>query len=67
MLMIKYWVRKVNNSFVRAGKSRNIYKMDRETYEKLLHENIKRTCKKTDRNKVRTININAKKSRTIKT
>ena len=35
--------------------------MDRETYEKLLHENIKKTCKKTDKKSVRAINVDAKK------
>ena len=35
--------------------------MDRETYEKLLHENITKTYKKTDKKKVTAINIDAKK------
>ena len=35
--------------FVPTDKSRNIYKMDSETYEKLLHENITKTYKKTDK------------------
>ena len=35
--------------------------MDRETYEKLSHENILKTYKKTDKKKVRAINIDAKK------
>ena len=47
--------------FVSADKSRNTYKMDSETYEKLLHENIAKTYKKTDKKKVRAINIDAKK------
>ena len=33
-------------TFVPADKSCNIYKMDRETYEKLLHENVTKTYKK---------------------
>ena len=45
-----------------ADKSRN--KMDSETYKKLLHENITKSYKKTDKRKVRTSNI-AKKSRKI--
>ena len=47
--------------FVPTGKSRNIYKLDRETYEKLLHENITKTYKKTDKKRVRAINVGAKK------
>ena len=35
--------------------------MERETYEKLLHENITKTHQKTDKNKVRAINVDAKK------
>ena len=47
--------------FVPADKSRNIYKMDKETYEKLLHENITKTYKKTGKKRVRAINVDAKK------
>ena len=47
--------------FVAADKSRNIYKMDKETYEKLLHENITKTYNKTDKKRVRAINVHAKK------
>ena len=47
--------------FIPADKSRNIYKMDMETYEKLLHKNIIKTYKKMNKKKVRPININAKK------
>ena len=35
--------------------------MDRETYEKILHEKITKTYKKTDKNRVRTINVDANK------
>ena len=35
--------------------------MVRETYEKLLHENITKTYKKTDKKRVRAINVDAKK------
>ena len=44
-----------------ADKSRNIYKMDRETYEKLLYENITKIYKKADEKKVRAINVDVKK------
>ena len=43
--------------FVPTDKSRSIYKMDSETYEKFLHENITQTDKK----RVRAINVDAKK------
>ena len=35
--------------------------MDRETYEKLLYENITKIYKKADEKKVRAINVDAKK------
>ena len=44
-------IKRDSKIFVPADKSRNIYKMDRETYEKLLHENITKTYKKTGRRK----------------
>ena len=47
--------------FVPADKSRSIYKMDSETYEKFLHENITKTYRKTDKKRVRAINLDAKK------
>ena len=58
-------IKRDSKIFVPADKSRNIYKMDREISEKLLHENITKTYKMTDKKKVRTINIDAKKSRRI--
>ena len=54
-------IKRDSKIFGSADKSPNIYKMDRETYEKLLHENITKTYKKTDKKKVRAINIDAKK------
>ena len=50
-------IKRESKIFVPADKSRNIYKMDRETYEKLFHENITKTYKKMDKKKVRAINI----------
>ena len=47
--------------FVPTDKSCNICKTNRKTYEKLLNENITTTCKKTDKKKVRAINVDAKK------
>ena len=58
-------IKRDSKIFVPTDKSRNIYKMDRETYEKLLHENITKTCKKTDKKKVTAINIDAKKLQRI--
>ena len=54
-------IKRDSKIFVPADKSHNIYRMDRETYEKLLHENITKTYKKTDKKKVTAINIDAKK------
>ena len=47
--------------FVPADKSHNIYNMDTETCEKILHENITKTYKKMGKKKVRAINVDAKK------
>ena len=44
-----------------ADKSRNIYKMNKEDYEKLIYENITKTYKKTNESKIKTINKSAKK------
>ena len=54
-------IKRDSKIFVSADKSRNIYKMDKETYEKLLHENITKTYKKTGKKRVRAINVDAKK------
>ena len=39
-------IKNSNKIFVPADKSRNIYKMEKEQYNKLLHENITKTYKK---------------------
>ena len=54
-------IRQSNQLFVSADKSRNIYKMNKEDYEKLMHENITKTYKKTNESKIKTINKSAKK------
>ena len=46
---------------INADKSSNIYKMDKDTYNKYLTENINKTYKKSNRNKVNKINIEARK------
>ena len=54
-------VRQSNQLFVSADKSRNIYEMNKEDYEKAMHENITKTYKKTNQSKIKTINKSAKK------
>ena len=48
-------IRQSNQLFVSADKSRNIYKMNKEVYEKLMHENITKTYQKTNESKIKTI------------
>ena len=50
-----------NKVFVSADKSTNIYKMDKESYEKLLFENVTKTHKKSTEQKLKTINKDAKR------
>ena len=47
---------KENKVFVSADKSTNVYKMDKESYEKLLFENVTKTYKKSTEQKLITIN-----------
>ena len=57
-------IKAINNSdkvFVSTDKSRNIYKMDKEQYTKLLNENITKAYRKTNKNSVNKINKDAKK------
>ena len=54
-------IKNSNKIFVPADKSRNIYKMEKEQYNKLLHENITKTYKKINENRINTINKTAKK------
>ena len=52
-------VKVINNTkeiFVNADKSTNIYKMNKNAYNKYLTENMTKTYKKTNKNKVKTIN-----------
>ena len=53
-------IKRDSKIFVPTNKARNIYKMHREVYEKLLHESITKTYKKTDKKKVKAINVDAK-------
>ena len=54
-------VRNSNKAFIPADKTRNIYEMDKQTHEKLLHENITKTYRKTNDTTYREINSEAKK------
>ena len=54
-------IKSINEAFVPAHKSRNIYKLENEQYRKLLRENVTKRYKKSIFNKVRNINNKAKK------
>ena len=47
---------------INADKSRNIYKVSRENYKKYLVENITKTCKKSNKARVNSINKDTKKT-----
>ena len=50
-----------NNFFISADKFRNIYRINKNRYEKLMHDNVTKTYKKCNNDKIKTINIKAKK------
>ena len=52
-----------NSLFISADKSRNIYRMNKTCYEQLMHDNVTKTYKKCNNDKIITINIKAKKDR----
>ena len=54
-------IKSINKVFVPADKSRNIYKLENEQYSKLLRENVTKTYKKFNFNKVHYVNNKAKK------
>ena len=61
---LKEDVKVINNTkelLVNADKSTNIYKMNEDVYNKYLTENITKTYKKPNKNKVKRINSEAKK------
>ena len=43
-------VRSSNKAFIPADKTRNMYEMDKDTHDKLLHESITKSYKKCDNN-----------------
>ena len=53
-------IRESNNLFVSADKSRNMYKVCKATYERMIHENVTKTYKKCNTNKSNSINFKAK-------
>ena len=53
-------IRESNNLFVSADKSRNIYKVSKASYERMMHENVTKTYKKCNTNKSNSINFKAK-------
>ena len=64
LLKLKEDVKTTKNTkklLINADKSSNIYKMDKDTYKKYLRENVTKACKKSNRNKFKKINIEAKK------
>ena len=54
-------VGKSKKAFIPADKTRNMYEMDKATYDKLLQENITKSYKKTTNETVNNINKEAKK------
>ena len=45
-------IKSTKELLINADKSSNIYKMDKDTYKKYLRENVTKTYKKSNRNKV---------------
>ena len=54
-------IRNSNKAIVPVDKTRNLYKMEKEDYNKFLSENIRKIYKKSNRNKVNKLNLDAKK------
>ena len=50
-----------NEVFVSVNKSRNIYKMQKDEYNKSFQDKITKICKKSDAKKLKDINFAAKK------
>ena len=53
-------IRRSNNLFISANKSRNIYKVIKASYGRMMHENVTKTYKKYNTNKSNSINFQAK-------
>ena len=54
-------IRSSNKVIVPADKTRNLYKMEKEDYNKFLSKNITKTYKKSNKNQVNKSNLDAKK------
>ena len=54
-------IQKCEKVLIPADESRNIYQMETGDYKKLLDDNIRRTCQKSDERKINNINKDAKK------
>ena len=54
-------INNIKEVLVNAGKSTNIYKMNKNAYNKYITENITKTYKKTNKTKVNRINSESKK------
>ena len=55
-------IKKTKELLINADKSTNIYKISIEDYQKHLRNSITRTYKKSNRNRVNDINLDAKKN-----
>ena len=53
-------IRESNNLFVSVDKSRNIYKVSKASYERMMQENVTKTYKKCNTNKPNSINFKGK-------
>ena len=53
-------IHRSNNLFVSEDKFRNIYKVSKASYERMMLENVTKTYKKRDNNKSNSINLKAK-------
>ena len=53
-------IRRSNNLFISADKSRNIYKVSKASYKRMMHENVTKIYKKCDTNRFNSINFKAK-------
>ena len=54
-------IKKAKELLINADKSKNIYKISKEDYQEHLRNNITKTYKKSNRNRVNDINLDAKK------
>ena len=53
-------IRRSNNLFISADKSRSIYKVSKASYKRMMHENVTKTYKTCNANKSNSINFKTK-------